>query len=170
MADEMDTPEFADEAAAAEPVLTELEQAIAEREKLRDQLLRTHAEMENSRKRQQRERDEERKYAVLPIVRDLLPAFDNLQRAVTAGEAERADDPLLSGVKMVLKQVEEILARYKIEPIVAEGQPFDPHYHEALQQVPSPDVPPMTVVRDLERGFKLHDRVVRPSKVMVSGP
>lgn len=146
-----------------------LADVTAERDKLRDQLLRTVAEMENVRKRLQRERDEERRYAALPVVRDLLPAIDNLQRALAAGEQDRPDDPLLAGVKMVLKQVEEVLSRHQIEPIPAVGQPFDPHLHEALQQVPSPDVPPMTVVRELERGFKIHDRVLRPSKVMVSG-
>lgn len=153
-----------------EPEIVEdpLTQAIRERDQFRDQFLRTAAEMENYRKRVNRERDDERKYSKLGMISDLLPAMDNLQRAIDAASSDEAANQLLQGVQMVLKQFEEILARNGAEPIEALGQPFDPNFHEALQQRPASDVPPMTVVQVLERGVKLHDRVIRPSKVIVS--
>lgn len=142
--------------------------AQQERDKFRDQFLRTAAEMENFRKRAAREREESLKYASFGLLCDLLPAMDNLRRAVDAGASEEQSGNLLQGVQMVLKQFEEILTRHGAEPISAMGEPFDPNVHEALQQVPSNDVPPLTVVRELERGFRFHDRVLRPSKVIVS--
>ena len=142
--------------------------AIAEQDELKDQLLRSRAEMENYRKRVNREREDERRYASLAIVRDLLPAMDNLQRAIDAGGEDSAENSVLQGVRMVLKQIEEILTRHGVEVISAMGQPFDPHFHEALQQVPSAEHPPNTVLQELERGYRMHERVVRPSKVIVS--
>ena len=156
------------EAKVEEIVLNPLEAAIAERDELRDLLLRTRAEMDNMRKRMNRERDEERKYAALPIARDLLPALDNLHRAVDAGQKDQNVAALLQGVQMVAKQIEEILARQGILSIPSVGQPFDPNRHEALQQVPTAEYPPMTVIQEYEKGYQLHDRVVRPSKVIVS--
>ena len=138
-----------------------------ERDKFRDQFLRTVAELDNFRKRSNREREELFKYACLGLMSDLLPAMDNLQRAVDAASGDDSSG-IVTGVQMVLKQFEEIFSRHGAAPIAAMGEPFDPNFHEALQQVPSADVPPMTVVQELERGFKLHDRVLRPSKVIVS--
>jgi molecular chaperone GrpE len=149
------------------PAPGELETAIAERDELKDQLLRTRAEMENMRKRMNRERDEERRYAALPVVRDLLPALDNLRRALEAGQKQGGGD-LLQGVQMVLKQLEEVLGRHGAKTIPALGLPFDPNVHEALQQAPSEEHPPMTVLQELEQGYQLHDRVIRPTKVIVS--
>lgn len=140
----------------------------AERDELKDQLLRTRAEMENIRKRMQRERDEERRYAALPLIRDLLPVIDNLDRAVASGEQASGTDSLLLGVKMVSRQLQEVLGRYGAAPIAALGLPFDPHQHEALQLHPTAEHPPQTVLQELERGYILHDRVIRPSKVIVS--
>lgn len=139
-----------------------------ERDQFRDQFLRTAAEMDNFRKRVNRERDEERKYASFRLISDLLPALDNLQRAIDSAAAMEATQGLLQGVQMVLKQFEEILTRNGAQPIEAQGLPFDPNFHEALQQRPNDTVPPMTVIEVLERGVKMHDRVIRPSKVIVS--
>ncbi|MDB4731264.1 nucleotide exchange factor GrpE [bacterium] len=139
-----------------------------ERDQFRDQFLRTAAEMENYRKRVNRERDEDRKYSKFSFISELLPAMDNLQRAIDSAANDEAAAGLLQGVQMVLKQFEEILSRNGAEPIEAMGQPFDPNFHEAIQQRPTADVEPMTVVEVLERGIKLHDRVIRPSKVIVS--
>jgi len=150
------------------PELSPLEQVTAERDELRDLLLRTRAEMDNIRKRMNRERDEERRYAALPIARELLPAIDNLHRALTAGEQNKDADALLQGVEMVTKQLDDILARHEIKVIPALGEMFNPNLHEALQQVPTNEHPPMTIIQEYERGFQLHDRVVRPSKVIVS--
>lgn len=147
---------------------SQLQSVTAELDHARNQLLRTFAELENFRKRTNREREEERRYAALPLVRDLLPVIDNLQRAVEAGQSEGGTDALLQGVQMVLKQVEDLLARYDVRPIPALGLPFDPNVHEALQQVPTDQAPPGTVIRELQRGYQLHDRIVRPTQVIVS--
>ncbi len=139
-----------------------------ERDAAKDQLLRSQAELENYRKRANRERDEERRYAALPLVRDLLPGLDNLQRAIDA--ARHTDDlsAMLQGVEMVSVQIDEVLTRHGAVPIPSVGEPFDPNKHEAIQQMPSADHPPMTVIDEVERGYMLNDRVVRPSKVIVS--
>jgi len=158
---------FANDATATPPQ-SPLEAVTTERDELREQMLRLRAEMENMRKRMNRERDEERRYAALPMTRELLPVIDNLHRALAAGEKDKNPDALLQGVGMVARQLEEVLQRHEIKPIPALGQPFDPNLHEALQQVPTNEHPPMTVIQEYERGFQLHDRVVRPSKVIVS--
>ncbi len=146
-----------------------LEQALFDKAELQDQFLRLRAEMDNFRKRSNRERDEERKYAGLRLIADLLPAIDNLKRAVEAGKnADSENSLLLQGVEMVTRQFDEILERNGAKPIDAVGQPFDPNFHEALQQIPSAEHPPMTVLQEYEKGFQMHDRVIRPSKVIVS--
>lgn len=165
------TPEAASVQEAAPEIVNSgdpILELTAERDDLKDQMLRMRAEMENFRRRLNRERDDERRYASLPIVRDLLPAIDNLERAVAAGQKDPNVESLLQGVQMVLKQMEEILGRFGVKSIPSVGEAFDPNVHEALQQVPSTEFPPMTVVQELERGFQLHDRVIRPTKVIVS--
>jgi molecular chaperone GrpE len=158
------------EVAPAEDVEAQVRSALAERDELRDQLLRTRAEMDNMRKRMNRERDEDRNYAALPFVRDLLPCLDNLHRAIAAGQQNHDVDTMLQGVQMVAKQFEDVLAGHGVQSIPAHGLAFDPNKHEALQQQPSAEVPPMTVLLELEQGFQLHDRVIRPTKVIVAGP
>ena len=145
--------------------------ALAERDALRDNWLRAQAELENYRKRVQREADEARRYQAQPLARDVLPVLDNLRRAITAAEEGGDTAGLVEGVRLVLKQLEDALARHGVQPIEAVGQPFDPHLHEALQQVPSHDQPALNVVQEFQRGYRLHDRVLRPSQVVVSsGP
>ncbi|MEW4486822.1 nucleotide exchange factor GrpE [Thalassoglobus sp. JC818] len=151
-----------------EVVETPLAKAERERDEFRDQFLRLAAEMENFRKRTARERDDERKYASYGLLYDLLPALDNLQRGIDAAGSDDSSENVLTGVQMVLKQFDEILKRHGVESIASLGEQFDPNFHEALQQRPDGSVPPMTVVQELERGYKLHERVLRPSKVIVS--
>lgn len=146
----------------------QLEAAIAERDANYTNWLRAKADLDNYRKRSQKEAEEDRLYRALPLVRDLLPGLDNLQRAVTAASTGGDAHDLVEGVKLVLKQFEGVLSSHSIQPIESVGQPFDPNLHAAVQQVPSPDHPPMTVVQELEKGYRLHDRVVRPSQVIVS--
>ncbi len=152
----------------APPAGDPLAELAAARDAANDRALRSQAELENYRKRVQRERDEERRYAAIPLVQDLLPGLDNLQRALDA--ARHTDDlsAMLQGVEMVAAQIDEILSRHGAKPIVAVGEPFDPNLHEAIQQMPSAELPPMTVIDEVERGYTLNDRVVRPSKVIVS--
>ena len=146
----------------------QLEAARAERDENRNLALRTQAELENYRKRVNREREEDARYRSLPLAKDLLPATDNLRRAVQAANASGNAEELIRGVEMVLRQFDEALARHDVKPIAAEGEKFDPNRHDALTQVPSPDHEPMTILQEVERGYTLHDRVLRPSKVSVS--
>jgi molecular chaperone GrpE len=133
----------------------------------RDRLLRLGAEMENVRRRTAREIQDERKYGSLPLVRDLLGVLDNVDRAVEAGEKSPDPASLLEGFRLVGRQLRSVLEKHDIQPIVAEGEPFDPNLHEAILQQPS-DQPSGTVVMVTQPGYRLHDRVVRPSQVIVS--
>lgn len=144
-----------------------LQTVIAERDGHWEKYLRAEAELDNYRRRVNRERDEERKYAALPVIRDLLPAMDNLQRALDAGQGA-GGDALLQGVDMVLRQMRETIARHGARIIPAVGETFDPNRHEALTQVPTPDHPPLTILQEVEPGYMLHDRVIRPGKVIVA--
>ncbi len=146
----------------------ELQIALAERDQFQDQSLRALAELENFRKRTQRETQQSRLYQSLPLVRDLLPGLDNLERTITAAENSAGLDELLQGVQMVAQHFADTLQRHEVKPILAVGEPFDPNLHEAVSQVPSSDHPAMTVLTEVERGYQLHDRVIRPSKVIVS--
>lgn len=140
----------------------------AERDDFRERWLRAQAELENYRKRSQKELEQERQYRSLPVARDVLPALDNLQRALQVAKTSKDVDQLLQGVQMVATQLQEALTRHAVVPIEAVGKPFDPNLHEAIQQAPSKDHPPMTILHEVERGYQMYDRVVRPSKVIVS--
>ena len=109
-----------------------------------------------------------RLYQALPLARDLLPAFDNLHRALAAAETSKNIDKLLEGIRMVAKQIEAALSRHQIVAIEAAGKPFDPNLHQAVQHMPTDEHPPMTVMHEVERGFTLQDRVVRPATVIVA--
>jgi molecular chaperone GrpE len=152
-------------------LLDQLEAARNERDANYDLYLRAQAELQNYRRRAQREAEEMRQYQALPFARDLLPALDNLHRALAAAESSGSVKDLVNGVRMVAKQIEAALGRHDVVPIdSAAGKPFDPNLHQAVQQVPSAEHPPMTVVQEVERGFTLKDRVVRPATVIVSTP
>jgi len=146
----------------------QLEAAQAERDEHREKWLRAEAELDNFRKRTRKEFEELRKFQALELARDILPALDNLERAVAAGEAAGNVEDLLQGIRMVSQQFRAILGRHAIEPIHAAGEPFDPNLHEAVQQIPTDEHPPMTVLEELELGYKIQDRVIRPSKVVVA--
>jgi len=133
-----------------------------------DRNLRTQAELENFRKRSRRELDEEKRYAALPLVRDILHVLDNLQRAIEASEKTTGGSGLLEGVKMVALQLTTFLEQHQCRPIHAAGAAFDPHWHEAIGQIPCQDVPAGHVAQVTRAGYTLHDRVVRPAQVLVS--
>lgn len=156
---------------AVETKIADLE---AQLQDANERALRSHAELENFRKRSQRELADERRYAVVPLVRDLLPVVDNLERAIAAiptrsvseGPAEAAS--LVSGVELVLSQLEAILKSHQCVRIEAVGAPFDPNIHEAIGQEPSTKYSAGTVTRAFQAGYKLHDRTIRPAQVFVS--
>ncbi len=138
-----------------------------ERDEAREQALRTRAEFVNFQKRSRQQAEADRLYAVGDLGRDLLDVLDNLQRATDALRSS-TQEGIASGLDMVHKQFLAVLAKYGVEPISALGQPFDPNFHEALMQQPTADAPEGTVVAELGKGYKIHDRVLRPSKVAVS--
>ena len=133
-----------------------------------ERVLRAQAELENYRKRATRDMLEERRYANLPLLRDLLPVVDNLDRAIEAAEKTHNTADLLEGVKMVAQQLVGVLQRYECVKIEALHSSFDPNLHEAISQLPSPDHPTNTVIAVTQTGYRLHDRVVRPPQVVVS--
>lgn len=135
----------------------------------KDRSLRILAELENFRRRSSRELGDANKYRAMDMIREILPVMDNLSRAVVSAEAQNPDDPLLAGVRMVYQQFLRALENQKCTKIEALGQPFDPNFHEAIQQFES-DEPANTVLCVTQDGFLLVDRVVRPAQVVVAKP
>jgi molecular chaperone GrpE len=145
----------------------ELVQARRERDELLDQLQRNRAEFVNYQKRARAQADLDRQYATSGLATDLLGVLDNLERAIEAARA--ADQPtILEGLDLVYRQFLGSLAKHGVEPIVALGTPFDPNVHEALLHQPDASQPEGTVVAELGRGYRHHDRVLRPARVAVS--
>jgi molecular chaperone GrpE len=143
-------------------------------EQKRDEYLallhRTRADFENYQKRVQRELAEARRYCHAEFARELVPALDNLRRAVDAARLADRTDPLAEGVALVHSELLGAFGRFGITPIDALGQPFDPATHEAVMRRPEADVRPGTIVEVLEPGYRLHDRVLRPARVAVAVP
>jgi molecular chaperone GrpE len=165
---ETNTKQSSNGSSAADQRLGELERQARE---ANERALRSHAELENYRKRAQRELADERRYAVVPLVRDLLPVVDNLERAMEAAQKSDGGQGLLEGVQMVATQLESILKQHQCVRIETVGAPFDPNQHQAIAQEPSDEYPAGTVTRAAQSGYKLHDRVIRPAQVFVStGP
>jgi molecular chaperone GrpE len=148
----------------------QLQAALAERDALMQKWLLAVADLDNYRRRVQKESEQERRYAALPLARDILPPLDNLHRALEAAKNGGDVNQLVQGVQMVTKQFDEVFAKHAIVPINAVDKPFDPNLHQAIQQVSAPGKPPLTVLTECERGYTLRDRVVRPSTVIVSAP
>jgi len=135
-----------------------------------DRLLRVCADFENYKKRAQRQMDDHRKYSNTELIKDLLPIIDNLERAVEAQKQspEGSGACMAEGVEMTLNEIKNVLKKYDVTPVEANGKPFDPNYHEAMMQEDRPDLPENTVVNELQKGYLLHDRLIRPSMVVVS--
>lgn len=148
--------------------LTEVEQLKKQLADAEKRVLIAHADLDNYRKRARREREDDLKYAAVPLLVELLPVIDNLQRAIQAVPEDQQSSGIVQGVKMVEKQLHDAISRRGVETIQAEGEPFDPNHHEAILQQPSTDVPPGTVLQQTQVGYRLHDRVIRPSQVIVS--
>ena len=142
-----------------------------EAHKFQDLYLRCAAETENMRRRFQKEKEDQARYASERIVKGLLPVLDNLRLALSYVHDDSSAEvlSLAEGVRMTLKGFEGVMADNGIKPVSAErGQVFDPNYHEAMGQVPEADIPPGTISQEVQKGYTLHDRLVRPSKVMVA--
>jgi molecular chaperone GrpE len=149
------------------PASEEIARLRKERDEYQDQALRARAEFANYQKRSKQQADIDRVYAVGSLARDLLDSLDNLSRAIDALRASGAEG-VTAGLDMVQKQLLEVLGKHGVEPIPALGEPFDPNFHDAVLQQPSPTHPEGTVVGELSKGYKIRDRVLRPTKVAVS--
>ena len=149
------------------PADDQIAQLTKERDDYRDQALRSRAEFANYQKRAKQLADADRVYAVGSLAKDLLDPLDNLSRAIDALRASGAEG-ITAGLDLVQRQLLEVLAKHGVEPIPALGEPFDPNLHEALVQQPTAEHPEGTVVGELSKGYKIRDRVLRPSKVAVS--
>ena len=157
-----ESDEGTDENAGPE-TLTEAQEAIAE---LNERIVRLTADFDNFRKRAQREKDEARQFANQGLLEKLLPVLDNFEMALTA--VKDADPSVRDGVQMILDQLLGVLKESGVEPVDAMGHPFDPNLHEALSQEETTEVEEGTVVQQVQRGYKLNDRLVRPARVVVA--
>jgi molecular chaperone GrpE len=144
---------------------TEFDQLKAERDQLLDRLARLQAEFENARKRTEREQAANRDYAVGNVVEKFLPVMDHFELALKSGGSA---DQLRSGVELIVKQMEDVLRQLNVTPIPAEGEEFDPRMHEALGTVERPDLPDHHIAEEIRRGYKLRDRLLRPSLVRIA--
>ncbi|MCM8782225.1 MAG: nucleotide exchange factor GrpE [Candidatus Omnitrophica bacterium] len=137
-------------------------------ELLQDQLLRLGAEFENYKKRVQREREDLIRYAGETFILELLHIVDNFERAFQAADKTQDFKVLHKGVEMILKEVEEFLAEKGVKKIETVGKQFDPHKHEAIEQIVCADKEENTIVEELQAGYELNGRVIRPAKVKIS--
>jgi molecular chaperone GrpE len=163
------------ENAAAEPaseeVVPELQAVREDFEKFKDLYIRSQADLDNYRKRAVREVEDARRYANLSLLERLIPILDNFELGLDAARQGGGAEVILQGMSMVQKQLQDFLRDSGVESIEAVGKPFDPNLHEALAQESSDEVPEGVVIRQLRRGYKLKDRLLRASAVMVSrGP
>jgi molecular chaperone GrpE len=168
MSDPTTTTNDASTAVPEAPVASEdLAAALRQRDEYHDKLQRAHADFVNYQKRAKLQAESDRLYLIKPLALDILDALDNFDRAIETARAGGAQ-AIAEGLGMVEKQFVAALNKHGVEPIPALGQPFDPNFHEAIMQQPDAFHPEGTVVAELARGYKLNDRVIRPSKVAVS--
>lgn len=152
----------------ARETLERLKEAHERAKDFQDRAIRSAADLENYRKRAQKEKEDVQKFGVEKLLKDLLPVVDNLDRALDAAGKSPDFDSFQKGVAMTRKSFEDSLARHGVKGFSAKGQPFDPRLHEAIQQVETAEVPAGHVVYEVTRGFYLNDRLVRPAMVVVA--
>ena len=145
---------------------SELEKLKAERSTLLDRLARLQAEFENARKRAAREQQEFREYAVADAIKALLPILDSFERALQSGSQETSE--FHSGVELIYKQLIDTLGKLGVSRIPAKGGQFDPHVHQAIEMVDTNQAPDHLVLEELQHGYKLKDRLLRPAMVKVA--
>ncbi len=134
----------------------------------KERYLRLYAEFDNYKKRAQREQHDYTKFAAEKVLRELLPVADNLERALAHARSAGADPSIVDGLALIARQFSDALHKCGCEPIETLGAPFDPAFHQALSQVESSEHTPDTVVEEVQRGYRLHGRILRPSLVVVS--
>lgn len=149
-------------------VAEEVQRLTKERDQINEQLLRNMAEFQNFKRRNQQEQTLFRQYATENLVMSLLPVLDNFERTVQAADRGATMESVVAGVKAVEKQLRFLIEQQNVSRVPSLGQPFDANIHEALGTVPSEDYEPDTVVDEIEPGYKMGERVIRPAKVRVS--
>ncbi|EPH96788.1 co-chaperone GrpE [Enterococcus faecalis 13-SD-W-01] len=148
---------------------TEIQTLKMELDEMEDKFLRARAEIANMANRGKNEREQLQKYRSQDLAKKLLPAIDNLERALAADVSDEQGGSLKKGVEMVLESLNQALKEEGIEKIAAKGEVFDPNLHQAVQTIPASDeIQPETIVEVLQEGYKLHDRVLRPTMVIVA--
>jgi molecular chaperone GrpE len=152
--------------AAQVPRSGEFDKVKAERDMLLDRLARLQAEFENARKRSLKEQQDFREYALADAVKELLPTLDSFERALQTSAGDRTE--FRGGVELIYKQLQDALVKLGLRPIPAKGEPFDPHLHQAIEMVDTREVEDHHVLEELQRGYKLKDRLLRPSMVKVA--
>ncbi len=162
---EMKNEEKKEATASLEKELEEKEKELAE---CKDKMLRLAAELENFKKRIEREKMEHMKFALEEFAKELLPFLDNLERAISVAKETQDMEKMIEGIELTLSGYFKTLERFGLKTFVAEGKRFDPNFHEALSVEENPDVEENTVLKELLRGYTLHDRVIRPALVVVS--
>ena len=147
----------------------EAESAKQEAQENYDKYLRVFAEFDNYKKRSTREMSDFRKYANEALLRDMLTVVDNLERAIdSSNDHAENTSSIVEGVRMTLGGILDLIEKHHVSPIESEGKPFDPQFHQAFQQEESEDHPSNTVLKEFQKGYLLHDRLLRPSMVVVS--
>jgi molecular chaperone GrpE len=163
---------------AAENRIDDAQEDLAEKLKLKEQearenydrLLRVSAEFDNYKKRISREMEEFRKYSNQSLIKEMLSVVDNLELAMNSANGHKAiDKGLLDGLAMTHKEIIKVFEKFSVKPISAMGQPFDPAYHEAVMQEETDEYPANTVINELQKGYLIHDRLLRPAMVVVAG-
>lgn len=145
--------------------LTQRDNDLAE---LKDRYLRALADLDNLRKRAQRDRTEALEYGATSVIGEILPVLDNFERALKAAQEAGEKGPLMDGVAMIRQQFLQVLEKRGIKPLEAIGRTFDPMYHEAIGRVETDEHPEGSVITEVERGYQMGDTVLRPSKVVVA--
>jgi molecular chaperone GrpE len=154
------------ESSAPAPEASELQKIRSERDTLLDRLARSQAEFENARKRAAKEQQEFRDFAVADAIKAFLPAIDSFERALSAPASK--PNEFRNGVELIYKQLQDALSKLGVRPVPAKGEPFDPRVHEAIEMVETSDVPDHQVMDELQKGYKLKDRLLRPAMVRVA--
>jgi molecular chaperone GrpE len=143
----------------------ELQKLKAERDSLLDRLARTQAEFENARRRAAKEQQDFRDYAAADAIKALLPVIDSFERAL---QVKSEPEDFRNGVELIYKQLQDVLTKLGVRAISAKGEPFDPRFHEAIEMVETNDAPDHQVIEELQRGYKVKDRLLRPAMVKVA--
>jgi len=162
---------------AAENRIDDPQEDLAEKLKLKEQearenydrLLRVSAEFDNYKKRASRDMEEFRKYSNQALIKEMLSVVDNLELAMNSTNGHKAiDKGLLDGLAMTHKEILKVFEKFNVKPISAKGQPFDPTFHEAVMQEQTDEFPANTIINELQKGYLIHDRLLRPSMVVVA--